>query len=961
MNSYSFNQQFNFSGSTIYDIKESDDHIMWFATGDGLVSFDGVNFKTYLNPDYGIAYYKIKFDSQGRVWCANFGGQLFYLENDSMHLALNWSKKGDFINDYFLHQLPFVYVMSVQRAELVRFELGNPGAQSQVYKGEGGGLYATHNKFEIKFASIKKAFYSPQKPSVKIYDSSLFSGKEKLSDAIILPEIKGKTGVLLNAGNTYVYEADKNFTLIKLADNSADTVFRMEKTTNYDLNGVVACDNQIWVLTRQGAIVLDTLSHQPVKKALTGVSVSSAHLDFEGNIWLGTLNRGIYIVPNTDFVHTDFSNGYISQSQMDENRGLYIQDDQGDIWYTRRPYNTAHKILKEPIPPAPMHYDALIKRLYLGQHQFYYDLNSKMLKQNSERGITSTLFKETASLGKGNFVSTSYAYSFFHSDNRDVFWKNFNLEIVDKFGGISIIRPYRSHHLGITLDEKSIYIDYVDGLIVYSEDEPPQWVYFKGKEVQAAQILPDLNETNAVWVTTKTRFLLKIIEGKVVFSHPLPEVMYRLAIDGVRVFLAGKEGVYRLNVENEKLDYIGEALGFNPVQIRGLFIENDTLLIVGGHGVQKIPADVDTEFIDSTPVYITGYASNGENLNGLDDIVLAAHQNNISFNFRALSPRSRKTMFYEYRLASLGDEWTQLSGKLPEARFPNLGPGNYVFQVRACMSLGKCSEVEEVSFMIMPPFYQRWWFYVLVFALASSTVGFFVWWRFRMEARENQRKSEQAAFQKEMYKSKIAALRSQMNPHFMFNALNTIQEFIITNQEDIASEYLADFADLMRMYLNQSNQDEVRLRDEETLLQLYLRLENMRFNDTLDYAIEIDSEINKDSVKIPMMLLQPHVENSIKHGLLHLDGVKVLRVRIFKFNDESLHCIIEDNGIGREASEKINSAKTFKHKSFSTGANQNRIQLINQIRNKKIEVTITDLHQNGLACGTRVAIILPIN
>jgi sensor histidine kinase YesM len=197
-----------------------------------------------------------------------------------------------------------------------------------------------------------------------------------------------------------------------------------------------------------------------------------------------------------------------------------------------------------------------------------------------------------------------------------------------------------------------------------------------------------------------------------------------------------------------------------------------------------------------------------------------------------------------------------------------------------------------------------------------------------------------------------------MNPHFMFNALNTIQEFILTNQQEVASEYLADFADLMRMYLNQSNEDNVSLAEEEETLRLYLRLENLRFNEDLDYSINIDPTLNKDGTFIPVMLLQPYVENSIKHGLLHKKGTKRLNIEFIKTPNNHLKCTITDNGIGRKASGKINSSKSIGHKSFATGANDHRVDLINQNRDKRIQVDIIDLYEDGIGSGTKVEIYI---
>ena len=310
-------------------------------------------------------------------------------------------------------------------------------------------------------------------------------------------------------------------------------------------------------------------------------------------------------------------------------------------------------------------------------------------------------------------------------------------------------------------------------------------------------------------------------------------------------------------------------------------------------------------------------------------------------------------------MANKDSNWIDSSPDKPEALFLNLESGKYVFEVRACNNSGFCSAPKTLNFSILQPFYKKLWFVSIVTLLFFSMI--FIVFKIRLKQKEKQErlKAERERLKKENYKSKIAAIRSQMNPHFMFNALNTIQEFILTNQQDIASEYLADFADLMRMYLNQSKEDEVSISTEEENLKLYLRLENLRFNDELNYQIEIDPLINKDGTMIPVMLIQPYVENCIKHGLLHKKGEKNLDIKFQKFGDTGIKCIIEDNGIGRASSADINASKTFKHKSFATNANESRIDMINQNREKKITAKIIDLHHDdGKPSGTRVEIVI---
>jgi len=224
------------------------------------------------------------------------------------------------------------------------------------------------------------------------------------------------------------------------------------------------------------------------------------------------------------------------------------------------------------------------------------------------------------------------------------------------------------------------------------------------------------------------------------------------------------------------------------------------------------------------------------------------------------------------------------------------------------------------------------------------------------ELRETQKR---LALEKQYRSSELKALKAQMDPHFIFNALNSIQDYIVLNQKDLASDYLGKFADLMRKYLNFSNKGSVSLQDEIETLNIYLDLEKVRFEKSLTYTITIDDSISNRLVEVPTMLIQPYVENALKHGLLHKKDNKKLTV-FFSKQDDKIKCIIQDNGVGREKSKEIQSRKSKLHKSFATKATQERLALLNFGKDKKIGVEIIDLYNDeNKSMGTKVILIIP--
>ncbi|SHJ98508.1 Tetratricopeptide repeat-containing protein [Reichenbachiella agariperforans] len=220
---------------------------------------------------------------------------------------------------------------------------------------------------------------------------------------------------------------------------------------------------------------------------------------------------------------------------------------------------------------------------------------------------------------------------------------------------------------------------------------------------------------------------------------------------------------------------------------------------------------------------------------------------------------------------------------------------------------------------------------------------------------------KQLALEKQYRDSELKALKAQMNPHFIFNVLNSIQEFIILNKKDLASDYLSMFAELIRSYLHFSNSGSISLRDEVDTLEKYLELETLRFEDTFSYDLQVDEGIYPEEFQIPTMIIQPYVENAIKHGLFHKSGDRKLTVAFTKPETDLIQCIITDNGIGRANAKKRNEAKGNTHKSFAMEAIASRLELYNEKSKNKIGIETLDLlGDNQEALGTQVILTIPL-
>jgi LytS/YehU family sensor histidine kinase len=304
-------------------------------------------------------------------------------------------------------------------------------------------------------------------------------------------------------------------------------------------------------------------------------------------------------------------------------------------------------------------------------------------------------------------------------------------------------------------------------------------------------------------------------------------------------------------------------------------------------------------------------------------------------------------------------EWVQ-AGTRRFAAYTNIPGGNYTFRVKAANNEGAWSDqIAAIQIHISTPWWRTWWFFVLLAGALGGAFWFFYKWRIREFRKQEQLKIQ---FERKLADVKMNALRAQINPHFIFNCLNSIDYYIIKNESQKASEYLNQFSRLIRLILQNSSANFVPLKDELEALQLYMQMESMRFNHRFDYEVKIEKNLDTENLEIPPMLLQPYVENAIWHGLMPKTEKGAIQVAITRENGY-LHCAIEDNGIGREKAELFKASNhSTKKRSMGMAITQNRIELLNQQLGANTTVNIIDLKDEyNKAIGTRVELNIPIN
>ncbi|WP_338874852.1 two-component regulator propeller domain-containing protein [Spirosoma sp. SC4-14] len=337
-------------------------------------------------------------------------------------------------------------------------------------------------------------------------------------------------------------------------------------------------------------------------------------------------------------------------------------------------------------------------------------------------------------------------------------------------------------------------------------------------------------------------------------------------------------------------------------------------------------------------------------------LVLGPAQNAFSFEMAALSFDHSSGNQYAYRLENFEEQWNQTNDR-PFASYTNVPPGSYVLHVIASNNDGVWNrEGYRLAITIQAPFWQTWWFRLIALTTLLTIAVTLARWREKRVASEQQEKSE---LRERIAASEMKALRSQMNPHFLYNSLNAIRLFILQNDSDNADKYLVKFARLMRLILDNSRQEWVTLSSELEQLQLYLELEQLRFNHKFDFTLGIDPALSPEKLSIPPMIIQPYIENAILHGMAHKKTGGTITVAIYPKNDH-LECIIDDDGVGRQKAQELKSRTVSSHKSVGLKVTEERLQLITQRTGKESGVVVIDKTTDQQEpAGTRVIVQLP--
>lgn len=429
------------------------------------------------------------------------------------------------------------------------------------------------------------------------------------------------------------------------------------------------------------------------------------------------------------------------------------------------------------------------------------------------------------------------------------------------------------------------------------------------------------------------------------------------------LWISTNKGLVRFTPATKKITGfdIGDGLYISEFHFKTCFKDADGSMYFGGIGgyIHFHPDSIKVSPVPP-PMVFTGfkvfdqYLQFDSSLTTKKTVYLSHTNNFFTVEFAVLDFANPLKNQYRYKLEGVDEQWRQTNGNRPYASYTNVPAGTYTLWVQGSNSEGVWNnEGIRMVIVIHPAWWQTWWFKVTLLLTAIGLVGFIIWWRYRSL-------KQRAEVERRLVESQLQALRAQMNPHFIFNSLNSILHFIMSNEPEPAHSYLSKFSKLIRAILDQSRSEFIPLSEELYVLGLYLELESLRFDGKFSYSVHVAEEIDKERQLIPPMLLQPHVENAIKHGLIHTlpDGKIEVSIRQ---EGKYVVCSIIDNGIGRQRSQTLRGQSLYKHVSRGTSLIQDRLDILNNLHSERYGVEFRDLTDSeGKARGTQVDIRIAI-
>ena len=929
------------AGNTVYGVAQDKDGYMFFATENGLSRFDGKEWKTFTVkdglPDNEIL--TIYADSKGRVWMGQYNKALCFYYKGIIHNANN---------DSILSKIKLNSIISTMH----EIENGD-----MVFSSSDLVFSITNDdRFLLVINNID--------PSVSHSVGNLFTNKNLID-----------SGALISYRGFFCCWY-KNYVAYKLNKTKSDSIRNLTPISRFFqnirykfrtpfYNSKVEIVNTIdkisrsecYVNTSNGTWIVTSSNMDSNKHFLAGLKIGHTLKDREGNYWFSTMGNGVFktssdkiktfIAPNygkttnKDFFtvggHRNSVLGGVSFGKLVfKNKSRYdLLDFQEKIKYSQNTLEINRATSSMHVNPNTtiIGFDSYLLKLQNNQSSFNYDVmpvkSVEKIDQNKlivatgnhcyivkvdDLKIIDTIWNDR----------TTYA---FYQNNYYYIATLSGLYLVDKnkrqtyLGNLHPVLTRRIVCMKSSGDGV-LYIATADAGIIALKDDKVVGVFNEDNGLSSNSCKTLHIENNSLWVGTINGITkIDLIKKKVIIKYSTSDGLPSNIINAIFVD------------NTDSTVWVGSPEGLTSFKEKDITTSSMCSLVM-----QDIKVSNRNLAIDSNNFHFK-YTDN-----------------NIQFSYVAISFRSGDDIVYSYKLDGLDNSFKTTTERI--LNYPTLPYGSYTLQLFATNKFGVKSKILKYSFTIETPFWKTNWFVLLTYIVGFSIMFGFVFWRYKKLQARN---TEKANFIVQLAEMEQQALQAQMNPHFIFNCLNSIQQFILFKQTEKANQYLILFSRLIRITLDNSDKKNITLSGEINYLKQYLILEQLRFGDKFSYIIKKDDNIDDNEIYLPAMLLQPYVENSLRHGIRQLkDRNGELNIN-FSLQNDYLICVISDNGIGRAAAEKYKSNMHIEYQSKGMSLTAKRVDLLNFNNQQKISIKVIDnIDEAGNATGTTVVVEIPI-
>ncbi len=945
------------SSSEIYDILQDRDGYIWISSDNGVSRFDGYSFRNYSVKDGLLenVIFRMQLDTAGRLWMQAMGGNLYYLNGDTIlpywnNQVLKEFEGGSDVYPGFIvegagetvHVAAWGYgILSVSRDGAVKTYSREESEYFQVFEKNGYAISSSNlKKSELKSFSINLGKSPDQSFSIPVY--------------FYVP------GAIWPFPKTFYSKVGRQFEAFLLAPGQY--LLKIADEVWYLNNGIVqwqhhfpqvldhAClmtNGQLWLglYGQQGLKIypsIDAFRTAEANTWLPGESVSYFMEDREGGIWIATNKNGVFYTPADALqvydTETGLSNENVTALSIATDRELYVGLGNGDVW------QLDHQLEKlEQLPGLPtldfiqdLHYDRQNNRLWAGNSILYFLQNTHWLRkevdyQNRLRSFGNRIAESPD--GKRLWVSGHVGFLGLEGANSTPA----NIQIGYDKRTYAVQEDYAGN---VWVGRPKGLFEWKNGALHERQNLHPAF----SLRVEDIALMPD----STLVVATKG--------GGVVFWKGTQfeqlttnqglsaDMLECLHVDAQGVVWAGTlNGLNRISGAwgKRQVEQLTVSHGLPSNEINGIRTSGETVWVATSKGLARFSSKKNNPF--SPRPILESVLANNQAVDLAPIVQLRPNQNNLSINFLALNYKMNGKIRYRYRMD--GGLWTQTPNRA--VNFAELPPGERLFEVQAQNEDGVWSESAVLRFVIQPPWWATWWARTAAFLAAFLLVLSVYKYRTGQLKKENKTQRQMAELER-------AALQAQMNPHFIFNCLNSIQNFILQNEKEAAILYLGRFAGLVRSMLNASVAGQIMLEEEVQLLNNYLELEKLRFKNRFTFEVETEPGLDRFETMIPPLLVQPYVENAVQHGISgRTEGGKI--AIFFSKKTNWLEVTIRDNGAGMEPANRKNAPlKTYK--SFGMSITRNRLELLSDSKGKSQVNTQTLYDENGRVCGTEVFI-----